>query len=149
MMIRPLQESDKSEWLRLRHRLWPDASLDELAAEVNDYQGEDAKTIVLVCERESGGLQGMLEVSIRAYAEGCNTNHVGYLEGWYVDVDVRRQGVGRALVEAAENWAIAQGCTEMASDTEIDNLLSQKAHAQIGYAEVERIVCFKKDLKRE
>jgi len=49
-------------------------------------------------------------------------------------------------VAAAEDWARAQGCREMASDTWLDNTLSQQAHARLGYAEVERLVHFRKTL---
>jgi aminoglycoside 6'-N-acetyltransferase I len=133
----------------MRHLLFDDATYEELAVEVEKWVGNDAKNAVFVYESAEGRLQGMIEVSIRAYAEGCYTGRVGYIEGWYVNADVRQQGVGRALVEAAENWAIAQGCTEMGSDAVLDNLLSQKAHGQVGYKEVVRIVCFRKDLKRE
>ena len=149
MRIRPLHHDDKAEWLRLRHLLFDDAEYEELAAEVEAFAGNDARNAVFVCESPTGGLHGMIEVSIRAYAEGCYTGHVGYIEGWYVDENVRRQGVGGALVEAAEGWAIAQGCTEMGSDAVFDNLLSHKAHLGLGYEEVVQIVCFRKDLKRE
>lgn len=81
-------------------------------------------------------------VSIRLYADGCETNNVGYLEAWYVDPDQRGQGIGRALVTAAEEWAVSQGCREMASDADLDNLISQQAHQRLGYAEVGRVVQF-------
>ena len=68
------------------------------------------------------------------------------IEGWYVDEDVRRQGVGGQLVKAAEQWALAQGCQEMASDCDIDNDVSFKSHLAIGYAEVERLIHFRKSL---
>ena len=42
------------------------------------------------------------EASVRPLADGCTTQPVGYIKGWFVDSDVRRQGVGRKLVEAAE-----------------------------------------------
>ncbi|MBI3654496.1 MAG: GNAT family N-acetyltransferase [Acidobacteria bacterium] len=126
--------------------LWPQGSREEHEAEIKNMLVNDAKDAVLVCDTETGGLQGFIEVSIRSYAEGCSTDGVGYIEGWYVDEGARLQGVGRALVEAAEAWAMSQGCVEMASDTELENLVSQKAHARLGYEEVERIVCFKKRL---
>ena len=63
-----------------------------------------------------------------------------------MDVGKRRHGVGRALVRAAEEWGRAQGCSEFASDTEIDNEDSAKAHAALGFEEVERIRCFRKSL---
>ena len=147
MLVRPLQPDDKPEWLRMRHLLFDDATYEELADEVDKWAGNQAKNAVLVYESPEGKVQGMIEVSIRNYAEGCSTDHVGFIEGWYVNADVRQQGIGRALVAAAENWAIEQGCTEMGSDAVLDNLLSHKAHTQLGYEEVERIVCFRKDLK--
>lgn len=61
-----------------------------------------------------------------------NTSPVGYIEGWYVDADLRAQGLGRALVRAAEDWAIAKGCVEMGSDTWLDNEVSYGAHLAIG-----------------
>ena len=52
-----------------------------------------------------------------------------------------------ALSETAENWAILNGFTEMASDTELDNAVSLAAHVSMGYEEVERQICFRKTLR--
>jgi aminoglycoside 6'-N-acetyltransferase I len=71
---------------------------------------------------------------------------VGYIEGWYVDEYVRRCGVGRALVEAAEAWARSRGCRQMASDAELGNDVSHQAHRAVGYQETARLVLFEKDL---
>jgi aminoglycoside 6'-N-acetyltransferase I len=78
--------------------------------------------------------------------EGSEAQPVGYIEGWYVDPDMRRRGVGRALVKAAEAWSRALGCRQMASDAKIDNDPSIGAHAALGYREVARAVHFSKDL---
>ena len=71
---------------------------------------------------------------------------VGYLEGWYVADAHRREGHGAALLRAAEDWARSQGCTEMASDTWLDNEVSQRAHAALGFEVVDRVVNYKKRL---
>jgi len=71
---------------------------------------------------------------------------VAYLEGWYVESEWRRRGVGTALVAAAEAWARAQGCTELASDALPDNDTSAAAHLALGFTETVRIRCFKKQL---
>jgi aminoglycoside 6'-N-acetyltransferase I len=124
--------------------LWPEASLGVHEAEIRTRLVTDTEGVTFVCEREGGGLQGFVEVSICTNAPGCLTDKVGYIEGWYVDEDVRLQSIGRKLIEVAEDWAISQGCMEMGSDVLMANILSQKAHKQLGYEEVERIVCFKK-----
>ena len=111
------------------------------------FLDEAQDTVVFVAERPDGTLGGFLEAGTRPYAEGCHTSPVGYIEGWYVDPDLRREGVGRALVEAAEAWARGIGLQEMASDALIDNEVSHQAHLALGYREVERIVCFHKDLR--
>ena len=51
-----------------------------------------------------------------------------------------------AVYAAAEDWGRAQGCSEFASDTEIDNDVSASAHAALGFTETDRIRCFRKDL---
>jgi hypothetical protein len=81
---------------------------------------------------------------VRACAEDCDTRPVGYVEGWFVDPDVRRQGVGRALVAAAEHWAATQGCHEMASDAAITNQVSIDAQKALGFEESSRAVHFRK-----
>ena len=42
--------------------------------------------------------------------------------------------MGRALVEQAEAWARAEGCVEMAADTDSSYPLSPAAHAALGFA---------------
>ena len=143
--VRAAQPEDKAEWLRMRLALWPDEA-DSLAQGIDDFFARPDKSGAFVAERPNGGLGGFVEVGIRTYCEGGTTDHPGFIEGWYVDADLRRQGVGAALVAAAEDWARAQGCTEMGSDTWLDNQASIDAHARLGYAEVERLVAFYKPL---
>lgn len=146
-MIRPVEPEDSAEWLRMRMALWPDSTPEEESDEIaRFFAAPPLPTLhaAFVSARPGGGLCGLVEVSIQASAPGCHTDRIGYLEAWYVDDDRRGQGVGRALVEAAESWARAQGCTEMASDTDPSYPLSPTAHAALGYAEVQRF--FRKEL---
>jgi aminoglycoside 6'-N-acetyltransferase I len=50
------------------------------------------------------------------------------------------------MVRVAEVWALEKGCTEMASDTWLENETSIAAHLKMGYEEVERLVHFVKRL---
>jgi aminoglycoside 6'-N-acetyltransferase I len=143
--IREPHPHERGAWLRLRERLWPANPPDELAREQERILA-DPRSLVLVAATDAGALIGFAEASLRAWAEGCATHPVGYLEAWYVAPEHRRRGLGAELVRAAERWARAQGCTEMASDADIDNEVSHRAHRALGYDEVGRAVLFKKGL---
>jgi aminoglycoside 6'-N-acetyltransferase I len=144
--VRPLQEKDLNEWLRLRKLLWDATSESDHKAEMVDIIDHPDSQFVLVAEKEPGKLIGFLEVSIRPFVEDCETDHVGYLEGWYVEPEVRGRGIGRELVRIAEQWAKSKGCEEMASDAEIGNELSLAAHLGLGYSETSRLVHLRKEL---
>jgi aminoglycoside 6'-N-acetyltransferase I len=89
---------------------------------------------------------GFIELSIRSYAEGCTTDRVAFVEGWYVEPDHRRRGIGTALMRAAEEWGRANKCSELGSDTQLWNESSIDAHKRLGFEEVERLVAFRKSL---
>src|SRR5262245_11215703 len=129
-MIRPVRESDRPAWARLRASLWPEESSDALAAELPAHLADPTQA-AFVAER-GGELCGFIEASIRSHGEGCPPEPIGYIEGWYVAPECRRQGVGRALVRAAEEWAAARGCRWMGSDALADNTLSHAAHTALG-----------------
>jgi aminoglycoside 6'-N-acetyltransferase I len=101
---------------------------------------------VLLAVDDEGRAIGMAELSIRNIVDSCTTDRVAYLEGWYVEPLVRRQGVGAALMAGAERWAVEQGCKEFGSDSLIDNEASQLAHRALGFEETGRVVNFRKDL---
>jgi len=146
--IGELSVHEHEAWLGLRERLWPEIPKDELRSERALILDDPRRNAVFVARRgEPGGeLVGFVEAALRDWAEGCRTRPVGYIEGWYVAPEHRRRGVGRRLIEAAERWARSRGCTEMGSDAEIANTLSHRAHAALGYEEIERVVSFAKRL---
>ena len=143
--IRDPRPEDRADWLRMRCALWEDCPVEQQLREMDDNLASDVDRVFLA-ERPGGGLCGFVEAAVRSRANGCDSTPVGYIEGWYVDEDARRHGVGRALVEAAEAWARSRGCREMASDAELWNDVSHRSHGAIGYAEVARLVLFRKDL---
>jgi aminoglycoside 6'-N-acetyltransferase I len=152
--IRPVSPADAGQWRALRAALWPE---DDAAAHGGEVAGFFARpgpgagglpeaVFVAADAAAPHRIVGFAEVSRRAYAEGCATSPVGFLEGWYVVPDRRHQGVGRALVTAAETWARARGCREFASDALADNRSSAAAHRALGFEEVAVVRCFRKGL---
>ena len=144
--VRPVTENDFPEWFRLRKRLWDQSVDEEHRAEMLDIFEHKETQLVIVAELNDGKLIGFLEASIRPFVEDCHSEHVGYLEGWYVEPEYRRKGIGSLLVQAAEKWARQHGCVEMASDAEIGNDSSLHAHLKLGYEETSRLVHLRKDL---
>jgi len=148
--IRLAQLSDRDQLVRLHEALWPKTSAEEHARELTlILEGKAPVTmplIILVAEA-SDRIAGFLEVDLRSHADGCNPSRpVGYIEGWYVAENHRHTGIGKRLLAAAEDWARSQGCVEMASDTWVDNDVSQRVHEALGYEVVDRCVHYRKTL---
>ena len=145
--VRPVTHGDAAAWLAMRQALWPEHGEQNHPTEIAKFlAGELKMPVSVLVADDNGELLGFAELNIRPYAEGCNTDRVGFLEGWYVMPEARRRGIGRALVVAAEAWARSQGCTEFASNTLAENDLSRVAHHALGFEEVEVVRCFRNDL---
>jgi aminoglycoside 6'-N-acetyltransferase I len=149
--IRLAEPSDIPQLSQLRETLWPDSSTEKHAAELAQIFAGNIPSIlpmvIFVAAAPDGALLGFLEVGLRSHADGCDWSHsVGYVEGWFVSENVRRLGIGAALLRAAEDWSRAQGCKEIASDTQIENVVSQRAHQALGFQIAERAVLFRKSL---
>ena len=143
--IRGATSEDKPEWLRMRHGLWPDAPLEYLALDLDNLLVDEDAAVFLAFNADEQPV-AFIEVRLRAYAEGCETSPVGYIEAWFVGELVRGQKLGRDLIGAAEQWSREKGCIEMASDTWLDNESGIVAHLRMGYQEADRLVHFVKHL---
>jgi len=142
--VRRITQDDKVEWLRMRRGVWPEAPDDYLDYDMDDVLSSDKDAVFFALIE--GAPVGMIEVHLRESAEGCFSSPVGYIEAWFVDENFRGTGVAGMLTQAAEDWAREKGCTDMASDTWLDNEASIRAHVKLGYIEGERLVHFVKKL---
>jgi aminoglycoside 6'-N-acetyltransferase I len=143
--VRPAQPRDRAELARMRVALWPDSEDGEIDALLDLPREEGLIAVAAVAE----DLVGFAEFGLRKFADGCATSPVAYLEGIWVDADVRRSGVASDLVRAGEEWARSQGLSELASDCEIENSGSEAFHLAFGFDEVQRSICFRRSLERE
>lgn len=143
-MVRAATGEDREEWAAMRYQLWPDCPTERHELEVRQLLVSDG--MVAVAQGDQG-LIGFVEVSIRNdHVEGTSEAPVPYLEGWFVKPGYRGRGFGRALIAFVEEWALARGYRELASDAEIENQQSVQLHAQLGFREVGRSVHFVKRL---
>jgi len=134
----------------MRRALWPNCSEARHRLEIEQLNAFDGGGTVLVVEKESGSLCGFAEISIRHdHVDGAESTPIPYLEGWYIDAAFRNQGTGRKLLEAAERWAASRGFTQLASDAELENVGSIRAHLRYGFTETCREVHFIKRIPTE
>ena len=145
MNIAPPPGATDPQWLSLRLRLWPHAAEAELLRDMTDTLARGH--FVRLAFAPSGSAIGLVEASQRVdYVNGTSTSPVAFLEGLYVEPTWRRKGVARALVAEVERWAAARGCTELASDSPIENDVAHATHRALGFEETERVVYFRRVL---
>ena len=146
-MIRKATLEDYKIVAHLAHELWNDSKLKELENEFQDYLSSDDIAIYIAYEDTIP--IAFAECSLRHdYVEGTNTTPVAYLEGIYVKEEYRLRKFASNLIEYCQNWAREKGCLEFASDCELENKTSLEFHKKIGFQEVNRIICFTKELER-
>jgi len=149
--IRTATPTDRSVLAHLHALLWPEFSSEEHDRELITLLHGSAQRVlplvIFVAEEHDGALVGFLEAGLRSCADGCDESRpVGYVKGWFVEGHHRGQGIGAQLLRAAEDWARARRCREMASDTDIENTLSQRAHEASGFAVAARAILYRKFL---
>jgi ribosomal protein S18 acetylase RimI-like enzyme len=84
------------------------------------------------------------------YPALCSVDLVDYyvLYDLYVLEDARRQGVARALMNAASHWAREQGAARLDLETARDNAAGQALYRDLGYTLDEIFLKFSLDLAR-
>ncbi len=144
MEIRKATSADNLALAELACCMW-DGTADEREPEFAELTASSEAACFLAIDGDKP--IGFAQCQLRHdYVEGCETSPVGFLEGVYVDDAYRRSGVARALLSACEDWAKRVGCTEFASDCEIDNHDSLAWHLKNGFAEMGRTIWFAKKL---
>lgn len=144
-MIKRAGMDDLKALTALALQLWPDHVPEELEMELLALVQEQDAAFFLALEngREVGFAQCQLR---RDYVEGTESSPVGYLEGIFVAEEFRRMGIARRLLRACEDWARERGCSEFASDCELENEESLRFHLSMGFEEAGRIICFTRKL---
>lgn len=143
--VSPVGRHQFDDWLRFRESVYSGLDRGFHRQEMEIYFAAADKTCLLACN-EAGTACGMIELSLRNVVDGCLSSPVGYIEGIYVDPAQRGSGIATTLLQHAEAWCRAHGCTEIATDAELDHEDAQRFHQHMGFEETYRIVQYRKDL---
>lgn len=126
--------------------LWSEHKFEDLAQELKKIINSE-NSVVFICFDKTTEV-AFAQFSLRFdYVEGTLATPVAYLEGIYVKEQYRNNGVAKRLIEMGEKWAKENKCSQMASDCELTNDDSLAFHLKCGFREVNRVICFVKDIK--
>ena len=148
MPIQIATHADLPDWITLRTQLWDDTSRDDHLAEAQDILAKSPDGCVAFLDIDPAtGPRAFAEASLRHdHVNGCDSSPVAFLEGVFVHSDHQGAGIGRALLTSVQAWAKKQGCSELASDANLNNVASHAFHRAFGFDETERVVFFRKPI---
>lgn len=142
-MVRKATNSDSRVLAEMAIQMWDSHSVDELETEFTETL--NSKQSAFFIKYINNIPVGFAQCGLRTdYVEGTESSPVGYLEGVFVKKEYRNNGYAKELLLTCETWAKNRGCSEFASDCELDNNGSMKFHIAMGFDEANRIICFKK-----
>lgn len=88
-----------------------------------------------------------INISLRyEYVQWKNSSPIWYVEWIYVREKYRGKGIAKWLVECAQKWMKEMWCKEIASDTHIENTVSQEFHKKLWFDIAWTIIHFIKKL---
>ena len=142
MHIRPAAATDAAEIARLTTLLGYPASTEEIARRL-DILLPSASYFIAVAEGSSG-LVGWVAAERRVLLE---SGERAELVGLIVDPDARRSGMGRALVRAAEEWAVGQRFDLISVRSNVARVESHPFYESLGYARLKTQHAYAKQLR--
>ncbi len=133
LTIRPLEPNDYVPWeamfrayIRYYKAKVPD---DVIALTWQRLIGQEDGFLGLVAQEDSGRLVGLAHILF--HRSTWSPTHYCYLEDLFVDIDTRRSGVGRALIEATYREADKRGATRTYWATMAENATARRLYDRL------------------
>lgn len=135
ILIRPINQQDKSRWLELFK-----AYIEFYKSKLSDAQYEltwqrinsDFNMHGLLAEVD-GHIVGLAHYIFRP--DTWEIEDFCYLEDLYVDPKARKVGIGRALIKAVEEIAVAKGSKRLYWTTAPDNSVARSLYEKLAVSD--------------
>jgi aminoglycoside 6'-N-acetyltransferase I len=92
--IRPMGPGDRETWARMRAALRPQEPVEVNAEDLDAMLAGNA-IWGFIAETDDGAPAGFAEITIRPFANGCDSRPVPFLEGIWVEAALRRTASAR------------------------------------------------------
>lgn len=140
--VRPAQPHDCDEMAELAGQLGYECTGEEVRERLCHMQDAD-QYAVFVAELPGGQLAGW----IGAYLFRCvETASCAEISGLVVKHDLRSRGIGKRLLDAAEEWARSIGCDAMSVRSNVKRERAHRFYTNNGYEQVKTQNLFHKRL---
>jgi ribosomal protein S18 acetylase RimI-like enzyme len=93
----------------------------------------DPGSAIYIAEDETGKRAGFLH--LQTQTDYFNGKNVGYISDLAVEAAFEGQGIGRILLEKAEEWARAEGCHLLSLYVFSNNSRARKLYEKLGFNE--------------
>ena len=142
MCVRPMTARDAGQVAALSGQLGYPSTPGEIEHRLGGVS-RSSDTAVLVAESPGGKVVGWAHVLGRDFLE---SDAYAELAGLVVDASARRQGIGRALVSAAEGWAVDRGYAAMRVRSNVTRAEARPFYERMGYAIIKSQHVYRKTL---
>ena len=142
--VRPATTADAAGIARLATELGYPSSDDEIAARLDSMLSSESHFVAVA--EDAPNLVGWVAAERRLLLEsGTRVELVGLI----VASSARRSGTGRALVAAAEAWALGQGVEVISVRSNVARLESHPFYERLGYARTKTQHAYSKQLRAD
>jgi len=129
--IRLARPSDVTEMARLFAELGYEIPVDVLATRMATFS--DAGEVALVAENDSSPAHLLGAATLHRTPVLHRAGPVGRVSALVVDETMRGRGIGRALMQAAERWAVERGCILMEVTSNMRRADAHSFYEALGY----------------
>ena len=100
---------------------------------VTERLKKEQSVIFLAIEEKDGSPLGIGFTQLYPSFSSTNMRRLWILNDLYVSPNVRKKGIGEALMERARQWAVETGAEGLTLETAVDNRTAQRLYEKLGY----------------